>query len=54
MEMGVPGLPAPSIGIEAEIAALKKELLNLSDIFRYRVFEKRNFKIYKAIPQYGY
>jgi aspartate/methionine/tyrosine aminotransferase len=24
MEMGVPGLPAPSIGIEAEIAALKK------------------------------
>ena len=24
MEMGVPGLPAPSIGIEAEIEALKK------------------------------
>jgi aspartate/methionine/tyrosine aminotransferase len=24
MEMGVPGLPAPSIGVEAEIAALKK------------------------------
>jgi hypothetical protein len=23
MEMGVPGLPAPSIGIEAEIAALR-------------------------------
>jgi hypothetical protein len=24
MEMGVPGLPAPSIGVEAEIAALRK------------------------------
>jgi len=29
MEMGVPGLPAPSIGIEAEIAALKKGVASL-------------------------
>jgi aspartate/methionine/tyrosine aminotransferase len=29
MEMGVPGLPAPSIGIEAEIAALKSGVASL-------------------------
>ena len=29
MEMGVPGLPAPSIGIDAEIAALKKGVASL-------------------------
>jgi aspartate/methionine/tyrosine aminotransferase len=29
MEMGVPGLPAPSIGIEAEIAALKRGVASI-------------------------
>lgn len=29
MEMGVPGLPAPSVGIEAEIAALKKGVASI-------------------------
>lgn len=29
MEMGVPGLPAPSIGVDAEIAALKKGVASL-------------------------
>jgi aspartate/methionine/tyrosine aminotransferase len=29
MEMGVPGLPAPALGIEAEIAALKKGVASL-------------------------
>lgn len=29
MEMGVPGLPAPSIGIEAEIAALRKGVASI-------------------------
>ena len=29
MEMGVPGLPAPSVGVEAEIAALKSGVASI-------------------------
>src|SRR5665647_236218 len=29
MEMGVPGIPAPSVGIEAEIAALKRGVASI-------------------------
>jgi len=44
--MGVPGLPAPSIGIEAEIKALKNGVAavypDISDYFTKR----RDIKIY--------
>src|SRR5450759_5342189 len=41
MEMGVPGLPAPSIGIEAEIAALKSGVASLyPDISGLRPLKK--------------
>jgi len=48
MEMGVPGLPAPSIGIEAEIAALKSGVASLyPDISGLRPLKKETSRFIK-------
>lgn len=48
MEMGVPGLPAPSIGIEAEIAALKRGVASLyPDISGLRPLKKETSRFIK-------
>ena len=48
MEMGVPGLPAPSIGIEAEIAALKSGVASLyPDISGLRSLKKETSRFIK-------
>ena len=48
MEMGVPGLPAPSIGIEAEIAALKSGVASIyPDISGLRPLKKETSRFIK-------
>ncbi len=48
MEMGVPGLPAPSIGIEAEIAALKSGVASLyPDISGLKSLKKETSRFIK-------
>jgi len=48
MEMGVPGLPAPSIGIEAEIAALKSGVASLyPDISGLKPLKKETSRFIK-------
>ena len=48
MEMGVPGLPAPAIGIEAEIAALKNGVASIyPDITGIRSLKKETSRFIK-------
>ena len=48
MEMGIPGLPAPSIGIEAEIAALKSGVASLyPDISGLKSLKKETSRFIK-------
>ncbi len=48
MEMGVPGLPSPSIGIEAEIEALKKGVAALyPDISGLDILKKETSRFIK-------
>ena len=50
MEMGVPGIPAPAIGTEAEIEALHKGVASLyPEIAGLRISEKRSIEIHKAL-----
>jgi hypothetical protein len=58
MEMGIPGLPAPSIGIEAEIKALRDGVAsiypNITGIVPLKKETSRFIKLFLDIPKVAF